>query len=92
VPFLYGPVDTRGTGINPWVHVVVDITGDMTPGNTYQLQVSAFDIYDYTDTGVDSFSIVTTEAAAVPEPGTLIPLALGLALVGIFRLRRRFQN
>jgi hypothetical protein len=81
---VYGPSDTaapNGSG-NPWKAVSVAVTADLTAGVTYQFGVLESDSTGPINVGVDNLSLVT-----VPEPATLLPSALLLAGLFVYRVR-----
>jgi hypothetical protein len=78
---------------NAYVHTSLDITGDLTAGDTYQLRFLESDSTAPLNVGVDSVSLIATPTAT-PEPKLLFfPLAL-LAGIVVHRARRtaRVQN
>jgi len=89
-----GPLDLDGDAGDPTVAgVTVPIT---------DLSVSTFNVTGLVGNGANTIEVVVdptnwvneidTSSLAVPEPGTLSLLGLGLALLGLAMLRRRRQN
>ena len=66
-----------------YVPITANLTGVLTPGNTYRLRIAEVDSQLWFNMGVDQISIDT----GVPEPSSMI--LLGTALVGVAVLRRR---
>jgi hypothetical protein len=73
---------------NPWVATSLDITSDLTAGDTYQLRFLESDSTTNLNVGVDDVSLMATPTTATPEPKLLLfPLAF-LAGIVLFRARR----
>lgn len=82
---LYGPSDTAVNGgvPNPWIDITMDITADLTPGDTYQLQFLESDATGPINMGVDDVSLDAT-----PEPNTVL-LLISAGALAIARRRYR---
>ena len=77
-----------GGAPNPWVATSLDITSDLTAGDTYQLRFLESDSTTNLNVGVDDVSLMATPTTATPEPKLLLfPLAF-LAGIVLFRARR----
>jgi hypothetical protein len=73
---------------NPWVATSLDITGDLTAGDTYQIRFLESDNDANLNVGVDDVSLMATPTTATPEPKLLLfPLAF-LAGIVLFTARR----
>jgi hypothetical protein len=93
---VFYQADTQVVGgvPNPYVHTSLDITGDLTAGDTYQLRFLESDSTAPLNVGVDNASLIATPTTATPEPKLLFfPLAL-LAGIVVYRARQtaRVQN
>jgi hypothetical protein len=75
-----------GGAPNPYVHISLNISSFMTPGQTYTIRAIDTDTGPF-NLGVDDFSLIAT--SATPEPGTMIPVAAA-ALLLAHRLRRKY--
>ncbi len=86
--FYHADTQVVGGVPNPYVHTSLDITGDLTAGDTYQLRFLESDSTAPLNVGVDSVSLIATSTTATPEPKLLFfPLAL-LAGIVVYRARR----
>jgi hypothetical protein len=74
---------TAGTP-NPYLAYNFDITGLVTPGQTYQIDFLESDAFFPMNVGVDNVSVVAT----VPEPASVALLLGVLAAVGVCGRRR----
>ncbi len=80
---LYDGVDT--TTANPtFTHYSVDLTGVLTPGQTYQLRFAVANNLFVLNQGIDNVSLT-----AVPEPAAGLLLLSGSALLALADRRRR---
>lgn len=75
---------------NPYVHVSLDISSYMTPGQSYQIRALQSDSGGPLDVGVDNFSLVTNGGGAVPEPNMFFPLVL-VAGIFVYKSRRKVR-
>jgi len=72
-----------GGAPNPYVHISLDISSLMTPGQTYIIRAIDTDTAPF-NVGVDDFSLI---ASSVPEPGTLLPVAAAACLLSLSKKR-----
>jgi len=87
--FYHADTQVVGGNPNPYVHTSLDITGDLTAGDTYQLRFLERDSTTTLNVGVDNVSLIATPTTATPEPKLLFfPLAL-LAGIVIYQARRK---
>lgn len=73
---LFSGIDA-GTNPNPYAAYSFDITSLVSAGGTFQLRFAESDNQLFFNMGVDNVSI-DAESGAVPEPGSLILISLGL--------------
>jgi hypothetical protein len=86
--FYQADTQVVGGAPNPWVATSLDITSDLTAGDTYQLRFLESDSTTNLNVGVDDVSLMATPTTATPEPKLLLfPLAF-LAGIVLFRARR----
>jgi hypothetical protein len=72
---------------NPYVHISLDITADLIPGQTYKIRFLDSSSTGPLNVGVDNVSLVTN----TPEPNLVaIPMAF-LAGIIVYRVRRKAQ-
>lgn len=84
---LFSGNDT-GNNPNPYTAYSFDITSLVSSGGAFQLRFAESDNQGFFNMGVDNVSINAT-ANAVPEPGSLA--LIGLGLLGMVFLRKRMQ-
>ena len=84
---FFSGVDSGSTP-NPYTSYTFDITSLVAAGGTFQLRFAESDNQGFFNMGVDNVSI-DAQAGAVPEPGSIA--LLGLGLFGMASLRRRKQ-
>ena len=91
IAVLYGPVDTFENPVgspNSYALFSQDIASLLSANTTYQLQFSSTDVAGLINVGIDDVSLVTTSAAATPEPGALSLFATGGLLVFALACRK----
>jgi len=85
VSSFYLGVDNPGGAVpNPYLHYSFDLSGVLTPGQSYRLRFAEADNLSSLNQGVDNVSLT----AVTPEPGVLA-LLWGTAITGGICLRRR---
>lgn len=72
---------------NPYTNYVIDLSGLVTPGMSYQLRFAEVDNQLFFNQGVDNVSL---QAAVVPEPPVLA--LMSVALLGMAFRRNRKRN
>jgi hypothetical protein len=82
----YKGADLPLNTVDPYVPYSFNLTGVVTPGNTYQLRFGEADNQGFFNQGIDNVSIT----AVVPEPSTLA--LAGIGAVGLLRRRGRKAN
>lgn len=82
---LFSGIDS-GTNPNPYTAYSFDITSLVSSGGTFQLRFAESDNAGFFNMGVDNVSI-DAQSSAVPEPGSLVLISLGL--FGMASLRKR---
>lgn len=84
---FYLGIDPATSNPNPYTSYSFDITALVGSGGTFQLRFAQVDNQGFFNQGVDNVSILA-DASAVPEPGTLALLGLGLVGMGYARRRK----
>lgn len=77
----------EGEDPNPYTDYAFDLTGLLTPGETYRLRFGEVDNQFFQNMGVDNVSLIA-DAAQVPEPAALTLLGAGLLGIAAFRRRK----
>lgn len=86
---LYTGVDP-GSDPNAFKTYVFNLTGVVTPGETYQLRFAEVDNQLYLNQGVDNVSIYARTSGTVPDGGSTLMLLSGcMGLVAMFRARKQ---
>jgi hypothetical protein len=84
-PTNIGSISNNGNGFADWLLGLVDLSG-FADGDTVQFHA----VWDAAVDGGESFFLIAqTPPNGVPEPGVLSLFGLGLAGLGLLRLRRR---
>ncbi len=83
----FANLDGLGNPIgNPYTVNAFDLTGVLTPGETYQFRFASVNNAAPLNVGFDNVSIETSGSSAVPEPSMIACLSLFLCGVGIRRI------
>jgi PEP-CTERM motif len=87
---LFSGADAALGVTNPYSSYSFNLTGILTPGQTYQLRFGEADNQSYFNQGVDNVSLLA--ATATPEPGTMLLFATGLFGAAVRRRKHAESN
>jgi hypothetical protein len=89
IVIAYGPADTSVSGgvPNGWVPFSLNITADVTAGDSYELRVFESDSTGPINVGADNLSILATTPTPVPEPSAVVLLSVVCGFL-IHRMRK----
>jgi hypothetical protein len=82
---LFSGADAAHSVANPYTPYSFDLTGILTPGQTYQLRFGEADNQSFFNQGVDNVSLLA--ATATPEPVSMLLFATGLFSLGAVKKR-----
>lgn len=85
---LFKGSDPFASNPNPYTAYNFNLTGVLTPGQTYELRFAEADNQFFFNQGVDNVSLTAT-TGVVPEPASLLLLGTGLAGIGVIKKRKQ---